>query len=362
MAFPYVSSLQVDFDLTVGAQLHLTNYGSGTYTGTATKFLAVDSSGNVIEEDAPTGTVGGTGSTDNVAIWSDTNTLTTDGYFKYYPSSNLLETGTSANNVVGYPYRLYVENTSATPAAGLGVGIKFQLENSLNNGTQHDVGIIDVTFLDATDASEDAEMNFSVANAGTVTERMTLKNTGQLQLHAYGSTGLTGTATKWLAVDAGGNIIQEDAPGGGVAAIGHTSTSTSETLILSDTDITNAIYEGNIPSRLVRVTVTWYMTQTGGTTPGIIFRVKLGSTTLDSTVPVTTSSGHGRVVFEFGAVSSTNTWLNMMHAYNTSIDNSSSMNNTSSISHGTGNGIYVYHQMSGNGSLTVKTCTIELIG
>lgn len=40
-------------------QVTMGTYGSGTFTGTAAKWLAVDSSGNIIEEDAPTGGGGG---------------------------------------------------------------------------------------------------------------------------------------------------------------------------------------------------------------------------------------------------------------------------------------------------------------
>lgn len=44
---------------------------------------------------------------------------------------------------------------------------------------------------------------------------ITIASTGAIQMGSYGSGTFTGTATKWLAVDASGNVIEEDAPTGG---------------------------------------------------------------------------------------------------------------------------------------------------
>ena len=55
-------------------QIMLGEYGSGTFTGTVAKNLAVDSSGNIIETDG--GVVDGSGTANDVAMWSDSNTLT----------------------------------------------------------------------------------------------------------------------------------------------------------------------------------------------------------------------------------------------------------------------------------------------
>ena len=60
------------------AQLELSQYGSGTFTGTATYRLAVDSSGNVIEIPIGSGAVDGSGAANKIAIWSDADTLTSD--------------------------------------------------------------------------------------------------------------------------------------------------------------------------------------------------------------------------------------------------------------------------------------------
>jgi hypothetical protein len=51
-------------------KLNLPSYGSGTQTGTLTKTLGVDSSGDVIEVDATTGTVAGTGTAGTITKWA----------------------------------------------------------------------------------------------------------------------------------------------------------------------------------------------------------------------------------------------------------------------------------------------------
>jgi hypothetical protein len=47
--------------------------------------------------------------------------------------------------------------------------------------------------------------------------RMNLSSAGKLRLHTYGGGTHTGTATKWLAVNATGEVIEENAPSGGVS-------------------------------------------------------------------------------------------------------------------------------------------------
>ena len=56
--------------------VQLGNYGSGTFTGTATQRLAVDSSGNVIEIPIGSGPVDGSGTANYVTKWSDADTIT----------------------------------------------------------------------------------------------------------------------------------------------------------------------------------------------------------------------------------------------------------------------------------------------
>ena len=62
------------FTVIGGGGIKLNAYGSGNKTGTVAKNLAVDSSGNIIETDG--GIVDGSGTANDVAMWSDANTLT----------------------------------------------------------------------------------------------------------------------------------------------------------------------------------------------------------------------------------------------------------------------------------------------
>lgn len=55
--------------------LQLNNYGSGTFTGTATQRLGVDSSGNVIEIPIGSGAVDGSGTANYVTKWTDADTI-----------------------------------------------------------------------------------------------------------------------------------------------------------------------------------------------------------------------------------------------------------------------------------------------
>ena len=79
----YGSSLKIDtenginaFDLKITGSLQLTQYGSGTFTGTATYKLAVDTNGNIIELPIGSGAVDGSGTANEATMWSDADTLT----------------------------------------------------------------------------------------------------------------------------------------------------------------------------------------------------------------------------------------------------------------------------------------------
>ena len=59
---------------TTGA-VKFNSYGSGTFTGTATQKLAVDSSGNIIEIPIGAGPVDGSGTTNYITKWTDSDTI-----------------------------------------------------------------------------------------------------------------------------------------------------------------------------------------------------------------------------------------------------------------------------------------------
>jgi hypothetical protein len=68
------SDVQDHFTVKGGGTIQLNRYGSGNKTGTAAYNLSVDSSGNIIETDGDV--VDGSGTPNDVAMWSDINTLT----------------------------------------------------------------------------------------------------------------------------------------------------------------------------------------------------------------------------------------------------------------------------------------------
>ncbi len=74
-------------------KLILDSYGSGTYTGTATQRLAVDTNGNVIELPIGSGPVDGSGTANYTARWIDTDTL---GIGALYDDGTKVGVGTTA--------------------------------------------------------------------------------------------------------------------------------------------------------------------------------------------------------------------------------------------------------------------------
>jgi hypothetical protein len=67
--------IDVTGSATISSDLILSDYGSGTHTGTATQRLGVDSSGNVIEIPIGGGAVDGSGTANTVTMWTDSDTI-----------------------------------------------------------------------------------------------------------------------------------------------------------------------------------------------------------------------------------------------------------------------------------------------
>ncbi len=119
---------------TVGNNLILSSYGSGTKTGTATQKLAVDTNGNVIELPIGSGPVDGSGTANYLTKWIDSDTI--GNSIAYDSGSQLLLNATSSSTTANS--KLYVEgDTWITGAYRLGnigstsqVG-KLVIENSI---------------------------------------------------------------------------------------------------------------------------------------------------------------------------------------------------------------------------------------
>lgn len=100
-------------------------------------------------------------------------------------------------------------NTNA-PAAGIGAGISIFILNSARMALE--AGNFACKFTDVTPAAEDSSFEWSLRSAGSKARKMALSDVGKLTLDTYGDGLHTGTATKWLAVDVDGNMIEETAP------------------------------------------------------------------------------------------------------------------------------------------------------
>lgn len=278
--------LQVNGSVLIENTLKLNDYGEGNITGTATKMLAVDATGNVIEEDLPT-----SGSnltvTDNDAISvSSVDTINfigatvtdntdgsvdvefsgggssisigTDGQIPFTNSSNddfeysdnfkLNEYGVlklentwlgggalslEDGNKVGQITPDYIQigdDSGSNPYFNLTSNDMFFRRNDIgtypslrlaNTGTG-DVGIgflagsRGVTMgIDNSDGDLfKISVGSSIPNVGAGTVILEADN-NQIKLPIYGSGTITGTATKLLAVDADGKVIEEDLPSGG---------------------------------------------------------------------------------------------------------------------------------------------------
>jgi hypothetical protein len=89
----YNGDVSVSFAST--RQVQFNAYGSGTFTGTATQKLAVDSSGNVIEIPIGSGPVDGSGAANKVTYWTDTDTISYNNNFHWDNTNGNLGVGTA---------------------------------------------------------------------------------------------------------------------------------------------------------------------------------------------------------------------------------------------------------------------------
>ena len=105
-------------------KLKLNTYGSGTHTGTATKFLAVDTNGNVIEE--ATSTIDGSGTAGKIVKWSDADTITDSIITESGTTISLTGAGTefriTDSNITNTDYNTFVLEASAQNIFSMGVG------------------------------------------------------------------------------------------------------------------------------------------------------------------------------------------------------------------------------------------------
>ena len=142
-------------------KLVLNAYGSGTFTGTATQRLAVDTSGNVIEIPIGSGPVDGSGTANYTARWIDTDTL---GIGALYDNGTNVGIGTTSPD-----YLFEVEKTtsgSATLASFKNTentGIRIS-----RTGTSPGTSIFNVVNNGALYTSSDSHIAFQPGNSTSV--------------------------------------------------------------------------------------------------------------------------------------------------------------------------------------------------
>ena len=133
------SALKIDtetginaFDLKITGSLQLTQYGSGTFTGTTANLLAVDSSGNIIETSTSgESIVTGSGTAEYIPKWNSTTALVNSKMFQSTASSQTtLNVGSSSgrmalkvvpettSNISNYDFSLELNNDSTFNVGG----------------------------------------------------------------------------------------------------------------------------------------------------------------------------------------------------------------------------------------------------
>ncbi len=99
------------------------------------------------------------------------------------------------------------KETSGTPAAGIGVGIVFEIEDGLTVAEEQ--GRINVELDDVTEGAEDATMTFDINQNGTMTEIMRIEGTS-------GNVGI-GTSSPSYTLDVNGTVqVYASSSGGSV--------------------------------------------------------------------------------------------------------------------------------------------------
>jgi len=212
----------------------LTLTGSDASTSTV-KLVAgsnvtlTDNGSNQVTIDAATGTgVGGSGTTNYIPIWSNTSTIGNSAIFQ--DGTNIGINTTNVNAALDVNGDLRVENTTTAAAfyrqrsstTGTSQIVKIATYNPSGGIQDNFGGGIEFSLVEPTNTGIAARI-YAVRNGGDSTgtlkfwtglngsvNTLNMVSTGQLQLPLYGGTAFSGTATKSLAVDSGGNVIEID--------------------------------------------------------------------------------------------------------------------------------------------------------
>jgi len=158
------------------------------------------------------GSIGGSIADEQIAIGSATNTIEGRAGLLYHAIASDYALLLEKESAAAPTFYLGYTSNSAVAGADSYLGI---IESHWGGSSKSVARIAFKSGIDTTNKDDGAITFETKSTAGTFVEAFRVKESQQLQAASYGGAGFTGTATKWLAVDVNGNIIQEDAPGGG---------------------------------------------------------------------------------------------------------------------------------------------------
>ena len=215
----------------------LTLTGSDASTNTV-KLVAgsnvtlTDNGSNQVTIDAATGTgVGGSGIQNYIPIWSTTSTIGNSAIFQDGTNIGINTTSINANSALHVNGNLRVENTTTAASfyrersSTTGTSQTVQIVTYTNSGAIQDDfgGGVEFFLVDPAINPAPAARMYAVRNGGDSTgtlrfwtglnggvNTLNMVSTGQLELPGYGGGSFPGTATKSLAVNAGGDVIEID--------------------------------------------------------------------------------------------------------------------------------------------------------
>lgn len=165
-------------------------YGAGTFTGTATKFLAVDADGDIIEEDAPSG--GGWGTTGTVATLTGTSTLAmATNTFNFSNGSVGIKT------TPGLAFHVDDQTGAAQMRLSYGANVS-DFRQISGGGLRISSGNGAIQFLDGVNA-------YSLLIANAAVDNGIILEAGSRTINTYSGTGaivLTDNSTSYIGVGA----------------------------------------------------------------------------------------------------------------------------------------------------------------
>ena len=227
------------FDVKSNNGLKFNLYGSGTYTGTATQKLAVDSSGNVIEIPIGAGPVDGSGTANYITRWVDTDTITTSSI---YETGGNIGIGTTSPGSL-----LQVGSGESTTDALIRLGVSYAGDRTSRGGiswrdgsdttgkiyTEYDGTMVSMVFGSLYNSGYNSNNLMIIrgngnVGIGTITPAYKLSVVGKIALNDGGNSvfigdnaGQSDDATANINVGIGQNALQNNIVGNQNVAVGN---------------------------------------------------------------------------------------------------------------------------------------------